>query len=200
MLLLARPYADTVHHASQSQSDPCGQLIVLAELGIDYDSSIFPVHNWRYGIPGFPLHPIPIGSGQRVWEFPISVRRLGRVNMPASGGAYFRIYPYWLTVNNFRAAEAAGHGVVFYVHNWELNPTIHVFLFIGKLGRRTISICATLSRDCNAFFLSSGLCRLESFVTYTRGSMTSNRPGPNSSAFASRHGEWWVGTASAYSM
>ena len=32
-------------------------LDILAELGFQCDSSIFPVHNWRYGIPDFDLAP-----------------------------------------------------------------------------------------------------------------------------------------------
>jgi polysaccharide deacetylase family protein (PEP-CTERM system associated) len=98
-------------------------LDVLAGLGFRYDSSIFPVRNWRYGIEDFDPRPqiIQTGSGP-ILELPISVRRVLGHNMPVSGGAYFRIYPYALTKANFRAAEREQRPVVFYLHPWELDP------------------------------------------------------------------------------
>lgn len=98
-------------------------LDVLAALGFRYDSSIFPVRNWRYGIEDFDPAPqvIQTGSGP-ILELPISVRRIMGHNVPISGGAYFRLYPYALTRANFRAAERARRPVVFYLHPWELDP------------------------------------------------------------------------------
>jgi polysaccharide deacetylase family protein (PEP-CTERM system associated) len=98
-------------------------LDVLASLGFRYDSSIFPVRNWRYGIPGFDPRPQRIETASGVlYEMPLSVRRLFGLNLPVSGGAYFRLYPYALTRSNFQAAERAGQPVVFYLHPWELDP------------------------------------------------------------------------------
>ncbi len=95
----------------------------LARLGFRYDSSIFPVRNWRYGIPDFDPRPqrlqTPAGP---LLELPLSVRRIAGRNLPVSGGAYFRLYPYAVTRANFRASEAAGRPVVFYLHPWELDP------------------------------------------------------------------------------
>ena len=95
----------------------------LAALGIRYDSSIFPVKNWRYGIEDFDPRPQAIDTPKgRIFELPISVRRVLGRNLPVSGGAYFRIYPYALTRANFRAAEREARPVVFYLHPWELDP------------------------------------------------------------------------------
>lgn len=95
----------------------------LAGLGIRYDSSIFPVKNWRYGIEDFDPRPQAIDTPKgRIFELPISVRRVLGRNLPVSGGAYFRIYPYALTRSNFRAAEREERPVVFYLHPWELDP------------------------------------------------------------------------------
>ena len=98
-------------------------LDILAELGFRYDSSVFPVRNWRYGIPGFEPRPhvVKTKSGP-IYEFPISVRRIMGQVVPVSGGAYFRIYPYALTHANFRWAERHGVPAVFYLHPWELDP------------------------------------------------------------------------------
>ena len=98
-------------------------LDVLAELGYKSDSSIFPIRNWRYGIPGYDPTPreilTPAGP---IREFPISVRRILGRTIPVSGGAYFRLYPYWVTRMNVAAAERQGRPVVFYLHPWELDP------------------------------------------------------------------------------
>ncbi|MGH7897399.1 MAG: DUF3473 domain-containing protein, partial [Candidatus Binatia bacterium] len=98
-------------------------LEVLASLGFRYDSSIFPVRNWRYGIEDFSPRPqrIDTASGP-ILELPISVRRLLGRNVPISGGAYFRLYPYSLTKRNLSALEAEGRPAVFYLHPWELDP------------------------------------------------------------------------------
>lgn len=104
-------------------------LEILAELGFKYDSSIFPVQNWRYGIPDFePHHQVIKTPSGDIYEFPISVRRILNKNVPVSGGAYFRLYPYAITSNNFRIAERKGYPVVFYLHPWELDPN-HPKLF-----------------------------------------------------------------------
>jgi len=93
---------------------------VLAELGLSYDCSIFPVKNWRYGDPSFPLLPTRLAAG--LWEYPLPVRRMWRARIPATGGAYFRLYPYRMTASNIRRSERDGLPVVFYVHPWELDP------------------------------------------------------------------------------
>jgi len=99
-------------------------LDILAELGIRYDSSIFPVHNYRYGIPGSPrdLYLIELPSGNTILEFPVStVKVFGRV-WPCSGGAYFRIYPLAITKRNIHSLNRANIPVNFYIHPWELDP------------------------------------------------------------------------------
>ncbi len=98
-------------------------LEVLAELGFRYDSSIFPVVNWRYGIPDFDPRPQCVATpAGPILELPLSVRKVLRRNVPVSGGAYFRIYPYAVTRANLRAAGRAGRPAVFYLHPWELDP------------------------------------------------------------------------------
>jgi polysaccharide deacetylase family protein (PEP-CTERM system associated) len=97
-------------------------LDVLAELGFRYDSSIFPVHNYRYGIPDAPRWPHRVSATNRLVEFPISTWRVLGTNLPIAGGAYFRIYPYAITRMGLRSLNRAGHPAVFYLHPWELDP------------------------------------------------------------------------------
>jgi polysaccharide deacetylase family protein (PEP-CTERM system associated) len=67
---------------------------VLLELGIRYDSSIFPVRHYRYGWPGAPERFCRIKrAGGSIVEFPMPTWRLGKLRLPVGGGAYQRIFP-----------------------------------------------------------------------------------------------------------
>ena len=96
---------------------------VLCECGIRYDSSIFPVLNYRYGIEDAPRWPYTVTTGSSpLQEFPITTWRVLGRNLPVAGGAYFRIFPYALTKAAFRAINRSGQPAVFYIHPWELDP------------------------------------------------------------------------------
>ena len=98
-------------------------LDVLASEGIRYDSSIFPIKNWRYGIPDYEKGPTVVETASgRILEFPLSTRSLFGKTLPVTGGAYFRLYPYAVTRWNIEASVREGRPVVFYLHPWELDP------------------------------------------------------------------------------
>jgi polysaccharide deacetylase family protein (PEP-CTERM system associated) len=100
-------------------------LDILVDAGFKYDSSIFPVRHDLYGIRGAPRlpHILETNSGAELVEFPPTTARLLGQNLPASGGGYFRLYPYavsrWLLrrVNESEACPA-----IFYLHPWEVDP------------------------------------------------------------------------------
>jgi len=103
--------------------DSLWALDILGELGIRYDSSIFPVLNYRYGIADAPRFPYTIKREKHEFvEFPISTLKLPGFTMPISGGAYFRIYPYQVTKQAIRALNRSGKPATFYLHPWELDP------------------------------------------------------------------------------
>ncbi|MBA3769076.1 MAG: DUF3473 domain-containing protein [Blastocatellia bacterium] len=103
--------------------DSLWALDIIGELGIKYDSSIFPVLNYRYGIVDAPRFPYTIKRGKFEFvEFPISTLKLPGFTMPISGGAYFRIYPYQVTKQAIKAVNRSGEPVTFYLHPWELDP------------------------------------------------------------------------------
>lgn len=96
---------------------------ILQENGIKYDSSIFPINNYRYGIADAPTLPYELIPNENFMEFPISTWTFFGKNLPASGGAYFRIFPYELTKYAFRKINSKGNPFVFYLHPWELDPS-----------------------------------------------------------------------------
>ncbi len=98
-------------------------LDILKECGIRYDSSLFPVRNNRYGLPGAPRWPHTLeGHGAGLREFPLSTLEWFGRTLPVSGGAYFRIYPYAFTRWAYRRINREGRAFTFYLHPWELDP------------------------------------------------------------------------------
>jgi polysaccharide deacetylase family protein (PEP-CTERM system associated) len=105
--------------------DSLWALDVLLDLGFAYDSSIFPIRHDRYGIPGAAPEPgrVTAPSQRTLVEFPMSAARFLGMQMPVSGGGYFRILPYLLTRAGLRQInERAGHPFAFYLHPWEVDP------------------------------------------------------------------------------
>jgi len=92
----------------------------LARLGIRHDSSVFPVHNPRYGVPGAPALPHARPGG--LTEVPPSTFQFAGINLPVAGGVYFRFAAYPVLRAVYRKLERRGHPVVFYLHPWELDP------------------------------------------------------------------------------
>lgn len=95
----------------------------LAEEGLVYDSSIFPIRHPRYGVPSawrIP-HRIRCASGQTLVEFPLTTVRLARTVLPAAGGGYLRLFPYWWTRFALKTWEREGLPAVCYFHPYELD-------------------------------------------------------------------------------
>jgi polysaccharide deacetylase family protein (PEP-CTERM system associated) len=99
-------------------------LEILIEEGFRYDSSIFPIHHDRYGIPNakrFP-HVIRCSTGEII-EFPPSTVRVFGQNLPMAGGGYFRLIPYSMfrwgigRINHQESMSA-----IFMIHAWEVDP------------------------------------------------------------------------------
>jgi polysaccharide deacetylase family protein (PEP-CTERM system associated) len=105
--------------------DSLWALDTLIDAGFEYDSSVFPIRHDRYGIPGASpeLGKIAAPSKRTLVEFPMSAATFGGVQVPVSGGGYFRILPYWVTRTGLRQInEKAGRPFTFYLHPWEVDP------------------------------------------------------------------------------
>jgi polysaccharide deacetylase family protein (PEP-CTERM system associated) len=109
----------------------------LAELGLSYDSSIYPVRHDRYGVHAAPRGPfLARGFRHAILELPPATLRLFGVNMPMGGGGYFRLFPLFLTEWAMRQTGRAGPSSVatLYFHPWEFDPE-QAQLPLGRLGR-----------------------------------------------------------------
>ncbi len=91
---------------------------VLSDIGVIYDSSLFPA---RRGHGGYPCPQAPhrfagAPSGRSMLELPISVLRYGPVKLPFSGGGYLRLLPQRVIEHGFDKFHQAGLPVVVYLH------------------------------------------------------------------------------------
>ena len=98
-------------------------LEILAELGFTYDSSIYPIHHDRYGIPGAPRAPFRIqtASGE-LTEYPLTTFRIAWYSLPVGGGGYLRLLPRWYTSMGIMRARNEGLPIITYIHPWEIDP------------------------------------------------------------------------------
>jgi polysaccharide deacetylase family protein (PEP-CTERM system associated) len=106
-------------------SESLWALDILAELGFEYDSSIFPVYHDRYGMPSAPatIHRAISPSGGELLEFPLTVAKISKWRLPVAGGGYFRLYPYWLSRALLRKSQRdLDQAFIFYLHPREVDP------------------------------------------------------------------------------
>lgn len=111
-------------------------LDILIEEGYTYDTSIFPIHHDRYGIPLSARQPYWIHrrSGS-ILEIPGSTLRWNGMNLPIGGGGYFRLLPYgWTRWGISRLNQQEERPAVFYLHPWEIDPN-QPRLHTSTLGR-----------------------------------------------------------------
>jgi polysaccharide deacetylase family protein (PEP-CTERM system associated) len=98
----------------------------LARHGYAYDTSVFPVKNYMYGVAGAPCAVYrpdaddvgrPDANGA-LTEFPLTVYELGKLRVPVAGGFYMRVLPYVVFRALLRRVNR-GRPFVIYFHPWE---------------------------------------------------------------------------------
>ena len=106
-------------------------LEVIAELGFEYDSSIFPVRRPRYGIPDWPISPVRLcfGGSRELFEVPIATFRYWGKNWPVGGGGYHRLLPGFMSRSLARTVMSSAP-FIFYCHPYELDPAEFKEIFV----------------------------------------------------------------------
>lgn len=98
-------------------------LETLSELGLTYDSSIFPIKMPRYGISGFnekdTLYTLP--NGKEIVELPLTTSNYFRKKWPVSGGGYIRLMPRVLVKRIFSDFEKLNKDNMIYMHPYEFD-------------------------------------------------------------------------------
>ena len=98
-----------------------GYLEILRGRGLRYDSSIFPIRHPRYGQPHAPRTPFRLRGTPDFVEVPMTVARVGGVNVPFSGGGYLRLLPMPAYRLLRDTARRQGVPCLIYLHPWELD-------------------------------------------------------------------------------
>src|SRR5207245_809479 len=85
-------------------------LSIMAEEGLEYDSSLFPFSGPRYGVPQAFRTPCLVRCPARsdFVEFPLTTLEIFGVRLHAAGGGYFRLLPYGVTRCAIRRLNRAG--------------------------------------------------------------------------------------------
>jgi polysaccharide deacetylase family protein (PEP-CTERM system associated) len=98
-------------------------LEVLADVGFEIDSSIFPMQMTRYGIAGWEPgpHVLTLGSGATMLEVPVATWSGRRLRVPVGGGGYFRVLPERVLLRALGAIVAERRPPVVYCHPYEFN-------------------------------------------------------------------------------
>ncbi len=120
--LVSRPVCGYRAPAFSIMPETRWALEVLAEVGFEYDSSVFPISGARYGWPGFHkgICKVELSSGRNIIEVPMStISVLGR-SLPVGGGGYVRYFPYWFTRWALRCIQRQRPGIV-YLHPYEID-------------------------------------------------------------------------------
>ncbi|WP_165250236.1 XrtA system polysaccharide deacetylase [Paludisphaera soli] len=143
---------------------------VLAEAGLLYDSSIYPVRHDRYGVPDAPRNPFLVrGMEREILEIPPATLRLGGVNLPIGGGGYFRLLPYPVTRSALALARRDEDcvGTMLYFHPWEFDPgqpvlplkalsRLRTYVGVGRGRRRLAALMSS-----HSFIRGVDLARLQ---------------------------------------
>lgn len=128
-------------------------LDILAEEGFAYDSSIYPIRHDIYGLPGARCtpHELKLKAGN-LWEFPPGTVHLLGQTLPAAGGGYLRLLPFWYTLLAIKQAEATRKPLVVYVHPWEIDPGQPRLSCRWRSRLRHYTGLATVERKLKAIF------------------------------------------------
>ena len=106
------------------QSDMTWAFDILAELGFEYDSSIFPTRHDLYGDLNAAQEPYPIRttSGKIILEIPVMT--VADKRTAVAGGGWLRHRPYWFTRREIERMNGREMAMVIYFHPWELDQNL----------------------------------------------------------------------------
>jgi polysaccharide deacetylase family protein (PEP-CTERM system associated) len=94
---------------------------LLQETGHIYSSSIYPIKHDLYGMPDAPRFAHRRSNG--LLELPATSIRINGINLPASGGGFFRLLPLWVSRKIIAEVNKKDHeAAIFYCHPWEFDP------------------------------------------------------------------------------
>lgn len=93
----------------------------LEQAGYKYSSSLNPIKHDHYGdetAPRFAFYP----EGSKILEIPVTTAEYFGKRIPAGGGGWFRLMPYFLYRFLIKQTQKQQKPIIFYTHPWEFSP------------------------------------------------------------------------------
>lgn len=98
-------------------------LTLLKDLRFDYDSSLNPFgQHDRYGALDSCVAGRPFRHKTGIVELPMATLEIFNLDIPISGGGFFRLYPERLFNAAVKAFFKSNDCYIFYLHPWEFDP------------------------------------------------------------------------------
>jgi len=134
---------EELHCARAAVEDACGERVtafrapdfsilssnlwaleVLAEVGFEVDSSLFPAKSSRYGIRDWEIgpHRLTLPSGAELLEVPVAIWAVAGLRVPVAGGGYCRLLPRAVLERGVRGIQDSGRPAILYFHPYEFSP------------------------------------------------------------------------------
>lgn len=102
---------------------------ILDKFGFEYSSSVLPAANPLYGWPNFGNYIKEVKNG--IIEIPITLSRLPILNIPFSGGVYFRVLPFGLIRYLIRKELKKTNYITGYFHPHDIDVDQEKFMYPG---------------------------------------------------------------------
>lgn len=112
-------------------------LPMLADIGFTYDSSIMPAKASRYGWPGFSKQIIDVSlpGGKSIIEFPLSIYNVFGKEIPAGGGGYLKLFPFWFTAKAFSRIIKTQPANL-YMHPYEIDTSRYPDYYYAEIKKQ----------------------------------------------------------------
>lgn len=106
-------------------SDNLWAFDIIAEEGFQYDATLFPGTHGHGGISGWPTKPFKLLTlrGLEIEEYPITITKIGPVQLAFSGGGYFRLFPLFTISYLISKINRTGNPVISYFHPRDFDPS-----------------------------------------------------------------------------
>lgn len=135
---------------------------VMAELGIQYSSSVLPAKSPLFGWPDFGSKPRIIKG---VVEIPMSVEKLPMSpHLPMFGGTYFRVLPY--PVIRTKAKRHPGDYITSYFHPYDIDHRQGWTMSEGVNDSRILNLLLFLRRKSTPVRIRRFLALFNDVSTY----------------------------------
>jgi len=139
---------------------------VMKEFKLNYSSSVLPAKNPLYGWEDFGQEIKKTDSG--IIELPITLTKVGPLKIPATGGVYFRVLPYFIIRNSIKKTFLNDQPVLSYFHPYDIDVQQEKYMHAGINNSKFYNFLMYYNRK-KMFIRLNKLTQLDlNVMTYTQ--------------------------------